>query len=110
MPMVRDDSAILHALLAVWQQATRELPKKTTIYRVGVTLTHITPDDERQVDLLLNDDGERKKHEAITTAMDNLNYRYGRTVVSLGPWQPPAGGHVGGKISYTRIPSAEDFW
>jgi len=109
MPMVRDDSAILHALLAVWQQAESELPRKTTIYRIGVTLTHITPDDARQVDLLLNDDAERRKHEAVTTAMDKLNYRFGRTVVSLGPWHPPAGGHVGGKISYTRIPSAEDF-
>ena len=84
MPMVRDDSAILLALLAVWQRAERELPRKTVIYRVGVTLTHISPDDERQIDLLLNDDGERKKHEAITTAMDNLNYRYGRTVGRRG--------------------------
>jgi DNA polymerase IV len=110
MPMVRDDSAILHALKAVWQQAERELPRKTIIYRIGVTLTHITPDDARQVDLFLNDDVERKKQESVTTAMDTLNNRFGRTVVSLGPWQPPAGGHVGGKISYTRIPSAEDFW
>lgn len=36
--------------------------------------------------------------------------RYGKTVLSLGMWRPPAGGNVGGKISYTRIPTAEDFW
>lgn len=32
------------------------------------------------------------------------------TLKSVRVWKPPAGGHVGGKISYTRIPSAEDFW
>ena len=40
----------------------------------------------------------------------SLNARYGQTVVSLGPWAPPAGGNVGSKISYTRIPEAEDNW
>ena len=61
-------------------------------------------------DLFANDDNNRKKWEAVTKAVDSLNSRYGGTVISLGPWQPPAGGHVGGKISYTRIPDAEDFW
>ena len=37
-------------------------------------------------------------------------YSYSKTIVSLGEWKPPAGGHVGGKISYVRIPSPEDFW
>jgi hypothetical protein len=32
-------------------------------------------------------------------AIDNLNTRYAGTVVSLGQWRPPPGGHVGGKIS-----------
>ena len=61
-------------------------------------------------DFLLADDEKRRRWEAATTAVDELNTKYGGTVVSLGPWNPPAGGHVGGKISYTRIPSAEDFW
>jgi DNA polymerase-4 len=41
--------------------------------------------------------------------MDGLNSRFGQTVVSVGP-APPAGGNVGSKISYTRIPEAEDNW
>jgi DNA polymerase IV len=109
MPMVHDDAAILHALREVWTQAMKSLPKGTTIFRVGVTLTNITPATERQMDLLLNDDGERKRWEAVTKATDTLNSRYGKTIVSVGPWQPPEGGHVGGKIAFTRIPSAEDF-
>ena len=109
MPMVRDDAAILETLQAVWAEATTSLPKRTAIFRVGVTLTDITPATERQMDFLLNDDGERRRWEAVTQATDALNSRYAKTVVSVGPWQPPEGGHVGGKIAFTRIPSAEDF-
>ena len=42
--------------------------------------------------------------------IDTLNRKFGKGVLSLGPWKPPPGGYDGGKISYTRIPSAEDFW
>jgi DNA polymerase IV len=109
MPMVHDDAAILDALRHVWQQASATLPKRTVVFRVGVTLTDITPASERQMDLLANDDVQRKEWEAVTKATDALNSRFGKTVVSVGPWQPPEGGHVGGKIAFTRIPSAEDF-
>ena len=77
---------------------------------MSVTLVDITRADERQLDILLNDDKERRKCEAVTDAIDKLNSKYGRTLVSIGPWMPPPGGYAGGKISYTRIPSAEDFW
>lgn len=109
LPMVRDDKALLDGLASLWGQAVWENGKRATIFRVGVTLTDITPQGERQMDLLLDDDKERSKWEAITDAMDAINSRFGRKVLSQGPWNPPAGGHVGGKISYTRIPTAEDF-
>lgn len=109
MPMVNDDAAILHALRAIWQDARDSLPKSTTIFRVGITLIDITPASERQMDILLKDDGERRRWEAVTSATDAINTRFGKTLVSVGPWMPPAGGHAGGKIAFTRIPSAEDF-
>ena len=110
LPMVRDDKALLDGLGALWSEAQKANPKHVTIFRVGITLIDITPEGERQMDLLLDDDKQRRKWEAATDAADKLNLRYGRTVLSQGPWTPPAGGHVGGKISYTRIPTAEDFW
>ena len=109
LPMVRDDAAILDALRIVWNEARATLPNRTILYRVGVTLTDITLASARQIDFLLDDDGERRKWEAVTSTIDTLNYRYAKTVVSVGPWNPPKGGHVGGKISYTRIPTWEDF-
>lgn len=110
LPMVSDDRAILEALDRLWAKAVAALPSRTTVFRVHVTLVDLSPADQRQTDMFLNDDEERQKSEAITSAIDYLNRKYSKTVVSHGPWNPPSGGHVGGKISYTRIPSAEDFW
>lgn len=110
LPIVNDDQAILAALSALWRHFFDEHPERVTIFRVGVTLLDLSPSNERQLDFLTADDDERRRWEAATSAIDDLNARYGGTVVSLGPWRPPAGGNVGGKISYTRIPSAEDFW
>lgn len=110
LPVVNDDQAILAALSDLWSQVCREHPRGLTIFRVGVTLYDLSPSNERQIDLLLNDDIHRQKWERVNAAIDTLNTKYSATVISLGEWKPPAGGHAGGKISYTRIPSAEDFW
>lgn len=110
LPVVNDDQAILSALAELWRHVRRDHPLGVTIFRVGVTLYDLSPAGERQIDMLLNDDRKRQKWERVTSATDALNARYAATVISLGTWKPPAGGHAGGKISYTRIPSAEDFW
>lgn len=94
----------------MWRQVRADHPNGLTIFRVGVTFYNISKADQRQLDMLLMDDVRRQRWESASRAIDGLNARYGRTVMSLGMWRPPAGGHVGGKISYTRIPSAEDFW
>lgn len=109
LPAVRDDHAVLSAFEIIWSQ-TRHLPRGITVFRVGVQLYELTPGHERQSDLLLDDDAERRRWEAITQATDTLNTKYGGTLVHIGDWAPPEGGNAGGKIAYTRIPSAEDFW
>ncbi len=110
LPIVHDDQAVLDGLYHLWHEAERAFPRGVTIFRVGVTLFDLSKDNTRQLDFLLNDDRDRRKWERINSAIDRLNRKYGKTVASLGAWNPPEGGHVGGKISYTRIPSAEDFW
>ncbi|MDP9057691.1 MAG: type VI secretion protein ImpB [Pseudomonadota bacterium] len=110
LPQVNDDQAVLSALGTLWDRVVATMLPGTKIMRVGVTLGNLTPADSRQLDFLLADDAERLKWEAIGDATDTLNAKYGRTVVSIGPWEPPNGGNVGGKISFTRIPSGEDFW
>ena len=51
-----------------------------------------------------------RRWEKLTFVMDNLNSKFGKRVVTLGPWTTPPGGFAGGKIAFTRIPSAEDFY
>lgn len=110
LPVVNDDQAVLTGLARLWERVRRKHPGGTQVFRVGVTLCELSLADQRQLDMLINDDRTRQRWERASAAIDGLNARYGRTVMSLGPWKPPAGGHVGGKISYTRIPTAEDFW
>ncbi len=106
---VRDDAALLGGLATLWQRARRDLPAATRVFRVGVTMGDLTPASARQLDLLDDDEPQRRRWEQVGDVLDGLHRRFGRTVASIGPWNPPAGGNVGGKISYTRIPSAEDF-
>lgn len=98
------------ALDTLWAQACSDLHPRATIFRVHLTLVDLTRANSQQIDLLHDDDKERKKWEKITGAIVSLNSRYSKTTVSLGMWKPPKGGNVGGKISYTRISTADDFW
>ena len=95
LPCVQDDQACLAALEDIWRKARTEIRGKAEIIRVSVTLAELSPANERQLDLFLNDDGERQKCELITNTIDRLNQKFG---------------NAGGKIAYNRIPSAEDFW
>ncbi|MFV0645561.1 MAG: hypothetical protein ACK5NN_13865 [Sphingomonadaceae bacterium] len=110
LPSVHDDQALLHELSGLWERATHHLPRHIKIYRLGVTLFDISPSDSRQLDFLLADDSERQRWEAINSAIDLLNYKWGKTIASVGFWPHQHIENIGGKISYTRIPSAEDFW
>jgi DNA polymerase IV len=110
LPQINDDQALLKALDDVWGRLTQKLPSQTKVMRIGVTLGNLTQANHRQLDFLLDDDSERQRWERLGHALDRINIKYGKTVASVGFWQPPSGGNVGGKISFTRIPSAEDFW
>ena len=105
-----DDQACLKALDVLWAKARARVPRHFKIVRVGVTLGELTPANMRQLDMLIDDDPQRQKWETVTTAMDSLNARYGKSLVTMGPWKLPPGGNLGGKISFTRIPRTEDFW
>lgn len=103
-----DYSGILSALDDMWIQAKQQVRPGLQVFAVNTCLGDLSPMSFRQLDLLDDDDGERREQESLSTAMDNLNRRYGQTVVSLGEWKPPPGGFAGAKISYTRIPRRED--
>lgn len=109
-PVVSDDQACLSALRTIWSRLELIAPRNLKIVHVGVTLTDLSLADQRQLDMLTNDDVERRREERLSKAVDHLNRKYSKSLVTRGLWTPPKGGHLGGKISYTRIPSPEDFW
>jgi DNA polymerase-4 len=110
LPCVQDDFAILAGLDALWLKARSEIKRNATIVRVSTTLGDLSPANERQLDMFLNDDRVRQKCEVITNTIDRLNQKFGQRVVTVGAWTPPPGEYAGAKIAYNRIPSAEDFW
>ena len=103
-----DDQAAISALGQLWRELKPRLPSYAKIIRIGLFFGGLIPADMRQLDLLQNDDQARQGWERITSAMDDLNTRYGRSVVTLGPWDQKYGKHLGTKIAFTRIPRAED--
>lgn len=107
---VHDDQACLKGLDCLWEVAIANLPKYQKAKLVAIGLCDLVPRGEQQLDMFIRQDPMREKWEIIATLTDQLNNKYGRTVLSLGSWQPPPGGYAGGKISYTRIPNMEDFW
>lgn len=110
LAIVHDDCALLRGLSGLWAKLRATVPEASRIMRVGVMLFDLCPASQRQLDWLEGDDADRQRWERVGEAIDALNARYAATVVSIGAWQPPRGGNVGGKIAFTRIPSAEDFW
>ncbi len=110
LPNAHDDKIILATLERLWVDLKAFLPRRVWIVSLHVMLGEISLATERQLDLLLNDDKERRRWEILTDVIDKLNMKYGQTKISIGPWTPPPGGYAGGKISYTRIPRMEDFW
>ena len=106
---VHDDQACLQGLEELWARARGSLRRNFRIIRCGIMLADLTTSAMRQLNLFHQDDPERQRWERLTATMDGLNLSHGRRVVSLGAWTPPPGGYAGGKIAFTRIPSAEDF-
>ncbi len=109
--LVNDEQACLKALKVLWQRAKQDRRvSHGEVIQMGVTFADLQPSSARQLDFFVQDDAERQSWEGITGVIDFLNHKFGKRVVTIGPWLEPPGGFAGGKISYTRIPSAEDFW
>jgi len=110
LPGVTDDKACLDAVKAMWQRIHQILPPKSKAMRVGVTLMDLSRASERQLDWIHDDDKERQRWEQLTAIKDQLNRKYSKRVLDFGYADEPPGGWAGAKISYTRIPDAEDFY
>lgn len=75
-----------------------------------VTLYGLSRDDQRQLDFLINDDTSRQRWERVNTRS------MASALATARRWPASAYGTrrraamSAARFSYTRIPSAEDFW
>ena len=106
----RTDRDCLKALEGLWGRAHAAHSGARPMH-AGVYLCDLDGEDARQADWLeAGEETERRRGDALQDAIDVLNGRHGRSLVTQGVWAPPPGGYAGGKIAFTRIPDAKDFW
>ena len=103
---VGNDHAAIEALDKLWRRTKGHIDRTHKIVRVGVWFGGLVKQSSRQNDLFHTDSHQR--WESLTESIDALNWRYGKTAVSIGPWDLKYGNHLGTKIAFTRIPRRED--
>jgi DNA polymerase-4 len=54
-------------------------------------------------------DGPKTPTERLSRALDQINTRFGRNTVTLGPRTRGRADNVGAKIAFGRIPEAAEF-
>ncbi|MGJ8562194.1 MAG: Y-family DNA polymerase [Alphaproteobacteria bacterium] len=101
-----DDYSAIQALDKLWRETKGHIDRSHRIVRVGIWFGGLVQSVDRQHDLFHI--GQNTKWEAISKGIDHLNWRYGKTAVSIGPWDLKYGSHLGTKIAFTRIPRRED--
>ena len=108
----QDDRSCLQGLDRIWQPLVRKLGSKPkiSVAHVMVSFSGLEKVGERQLDFWTVEDPERKRWEQVTQVIDQVNLAANKSLLTLGPWKPPPGGNAGGKIAFTRVPEAEDFW
>jgi len=106
----QDTFALLAALDGLWRQAAPVL-KRGRPNTVGVNILNLKPRAAFEADLF--SDGPDMNGNApslrLSQAMDELNKRFGKDTISIGP-NAGLPAYIGAKIAFNRIPDEEDFW
>ncbi len=106
----QDTFALLVALDGLWRKVEPELEAGRLSY-VGIGVHGLKSRETFEVDLFDPgpDQGGQAPSLRLSRALDDLNRRYGKDTVSIGP-KAGLPEYIGAKIAFTRIPDVEDFW
>lgn len=106
----RDDHTFLSTACRLFDDAITCSGIKR-LKKVSIMLSGLSRANDVSADLFEQADAQsaRLQWERTTDAIDSLNKRYQRTLVSLGPHREPPGGYAGAKIAFGRVPDADDF-
>lgn len=82
LPTAKDDKACLDGLDTLWSCLCQRLCPNARIIRVGITLGELSVATERQLDMLLDDDDERRRWERVSCTVDALNTKHSTSLVT----------------------------
>ncbi len=112
----QDTFALLRACDGLWAQWQAQRPGATHLKKVNVTCLGLEaaapaePDlfSAQATDAVEATSDVAARHLRLFAAMDALNQRFGKDVVTLGP-RPKIHSFVGAKIAFGRIPARAEF-
>lgn len=103
-----------HDMMQYMQHNIRFLEQPLKFKKLSVTYHGLVTKDMITDDLLLQNAQHHvqpKKHSLdLVKALDGLQQKYHKDVVSLGLPPKTAAGYVGTKIAFSRVPDQEEFW
>lgn len=110
MPHSADSFAILAALEDGWGRITTP-DEILAVRQTGLYLSNLIEAETIREDLFgwRPDAGECKKRLKLSEAIDQINQRYGRDAVAIGPAPKCMSPYAGAKIAFNRIPQRKDF-
>ncbi len=120
IPATQDTFTFLHYVDLLWCNMMQYFTQKHSIYdgslkikKISIVMHNLTPPEMITDDLFLQEP-EYLKHSAEKTALiqaiESLQDKYKKNVVSLGVTPETSSGHVGTKIAFARVPDQKEFW
>tara|TARA_R110001592_G_scaffold79054_5_gene236796 strand:+ start:12079 stop:13368 length:1290 start_codon:yes stop_codon:yes gene_type:complete len=117
----QDPFTLLQYTDTLWRNIMQNIAHNThaddhnaTIKKISVVFSNLVTPDMITDDLFLsaahNEGVQSLKNEALTQALEKLQHKYKKEVVSLGIPPKTSAGYVGTKIAFARVPDTEEFW
>lgn len=118
LPATQDSFRLLRAIDDLWPRlvtAASVRPGGFRLRLVGVQLCNLDPLEGKQGSLFERLDPGHElarslRTEALSRAMDQLNTRFGRNAVMVGPLHGGRADRIGTSIAFGRIPEAAEFY
>jgi DNA polymerase-4 len=113
LPPTCEPFTFLNALDGMWNEMVKALcplSEGARFKKVSVILSGLKTANEISLDLFETNTPLNKKREALAAALDTLQNKYQKEIVSLGITPRTSSGDVGTKIAFSRVPEREEFW
>jgi DNA polymerase IV len=108
----QDSFALLHLVDQMWRAMMMALSSPGAWLRfkqVAVTFLDLEPVSAAQQSLFAPPTAQNGRPAALSSAIDRLNEKYQRPVVTLASNMAPAIKDIGTKIAFSRIPESAEF-